>query len=203
MLLKINPSNIDPRIIKTVVDVLKNDGVIIYPTDTVYALGCNIYSNKAIEKVCRIKNIKPQKANFSFICSDLSHISDFTKPFDRSVYKLMNRNLPGPFTFILNANSAVPAIFKNHKKTIGIRIPDHTIPLNLIKELGNPIMSTSLHDEDEIVEYLTDPSEIFEKFETMVDLIIDGGYGGNQPSTVVDCTSGEPFILRQGVGILD
>src|SRR6185436_19661505 len=191
MLLKINPSNIDPRIIKTVVDVLKNDGVIIYPTDTVYALGCNIYSNKAIEKVCRIKNIKPQKANFSFICSDLSHISDFTKPFDRSVYKLMNRNLPGPFTFILNANSAVPAIFKNHKKTIGIRIPDHTIPLNLIKELGNPIMSTSLHDEDEIVEYLTDPSEIFEKFETMVDLIIDGGYGGNQPSTVVDCTSGE------------
>jgi tRNA threonylcarbamoyl adenosine modification protein (Sua5/YciO/YrdC/YwlC family) len=203
VLLKINPGNIDQRLIKTVVNVLKNDGVIIYPTDTVYAMGCDIYSNKAIEKICRIKNIKPQQSNFSFICSDLSHISDFTRPFDRSVYKMLNRCLPGPFTFILNANSAVPAIFKNHKKTIGIRIPDHAVPLSLIKELGNPIMSTSLHNDDEIVEYLTDPAEIFEKFENVANLIIDGGYGGNEPSTIVDYTGIEPTIVRQGAGIVD
>jgi tRNA threonylcarbamoyl adenosine modification protein (Sua5/YciO/YrdC/YwlC family) len=203
MLLQINPSNIDQRLIKTVVDVLKNDGVIIFPTDTVYAIGCDIYSNKAIEKISRIKNVKLEKANFSFICSDLSYISDFTKPFDRSVYKMLNRSLPGPFTFILNANNAVPSIFKNNKKTIGIRIPDHPIPSCIIKELGNPVMSTSLHDEDEITEYLTDPSEIFEKFENIVELIIDGGYGGNEPSTIVDCTGTESVILRQGAGVLD
>lgn len=203
MLLQINPSNIDQRLIKTVVDILKNDGVIIFPTDTVYAIGCDIYSNKAIEKISRIKNVKPEKANFSFICSDLSHISDFTKPFDRSIYKMLNRSLPGAFTFILNANSAVPAIFKNHKKTIGIRVPDHSIPISIIKELGNPVMSASLHDEDEIVDYLTDPAEIFEKFENIADLIIDGGYGGNEPSTIVDCTGSEPLILRQGAGVLE
>jgi tRNA threonylcarbamoyl adenosine modification protein (Sua5/YciO/YrdC/YwlC family) len=203
MFLQINPSNIDQRLIKTVVDVLKNDGVIIFPTDTVYALGCDIYSNKAIEKISRLKKVKPEKANFSFICSDLSHISDFTKPFDRSLYKILNRSLPGPFTFILNANSAVPAIFKNNKKTIGIRIPANQVPISIIKELGNPIMSASLHNEDELVDYLTDPAEIFENFETIVDLIIDGGYGGNKPSTIVDCTDGEPVILRQGAGILD
>jgi tRNA threonylcarbamoyl adenosine modification protein (Sua5/YciO/YrdC/YwlC family) len=202
MLLQINPSNIDQRLIKTVVQVLRNDGVIIYPTDTVYALGCDIYSNKAIEKICRIKNIKPQKSNFSFICSDLSHISDYTRPFDRSVYKMLNRSLPGPFTFILNANSAVPAIFKNNKKTIGIRIPDHAIPLSIIKELGNPIMSASLYDNDATTDYLTDPAEIFEKFETVVNLIIDGGYGGNEGSTIVDCTGVQPIVLRQGAGML-
>ncbi|MEO5571874.1 MAG: L-threonylcarbamoyladenylate synthase [Bacteroidia bacterium] len=203
MLLQINPSNIDHRLIKTVVDVLKKDGIIIFPTDTVYAIGCNIYSNKAIEKISRLKNVKPEKANFSFICSDLSHISDFTRPFDRSIYKMLNRSLPGPFTFILNASSAVPAIFKNNKKTIGIRIPDHQIPLNIIKELGNPIMSTSLHNEDEIMDYLTDPAEIFEKFENIVDLIIDGGYGGIEPSTIVDCTGMVSVIVRQGAGVLD
>jgi tRNA threonylcarbamoyl adenosine modification protein (Sua5/YciO/YrdC/YwlC family) len=203
MHLKINPDNIDLRKIRAVIEVLKNDGIIIYPTDTVYAIGCDIYSNKAIEKICRIKKIKPEKSKFSFICNNLSHISDFTKPFDRSVYKLLNRSLPGPFTFILNANSAVPSIFKNNKKTIGIRIPDNPIPLSIISELGNPIISTSLHDEDEIVEYLTDPAEIFEKFENMVDLIIDGGYGGNVPSTVIDCTGKESFLVRQGAGVSD
>jgi len=203
MFLQINPSNIDHRLIKEVVAVLKNNGVIIFPTDTVYAIGCNIYSNKAIEKISRIKNVRPEKANFSFICSDLSNISDFTKPFERSVYKMLNRSLPGPFTFILNANSAVPAIFKNNKKTIGIRVPDHAIPISIIKELGNPIMSASLHNEDQIVDYLTDPAEIFEKFENIADLIIDAGYGGNEPSTIVDCTSTHPVIVRQGAGTLD
>jgi tRNA threonylcarbamoyl adenosine modification protein (Sua5/YciO/YrdC/YwlC family) len=203
MFLQINSSNIDPRLIKTVVNVLKNDGIIIFPTDTVYAIGCDIYSKKAIEKIARLKNVKPEKANFSFICSDLSHISDFTKPFDRSVYKMLNRCLPGPFTFILNANSAVPTIFKNHKKTIGIRIPDHPVPISIINESGNPIMSSSLHNEDEIVDYLTDPAEIFEKFEGLVDLIIDSGYGGNEPSTIVDYTGPEPILIRQGQGILN
>jgi tRNA threonylcarbamoyl adenosine modification protein (Sua5/YciO/YrdC/YwlC family) len=203
MFLQINPSNIDHRLIKEVVAVLKKDGVIIFPTDTVYAIGCNIYSNKAIEKISRIKNVRAEKANFSFICSDLSNISDFTKPFERSVYKMLNRSLPGPFTFILNANTAVPAIFKNNKKTIGIRVPDHAIPISIIKELGNPIMSASLHNEDQIVDYLTDPAEIFEKFENIADLIIDAGYGGNEPSTIVDCTSTHPVIIRQGAGTLD
>lgn len=203
MLIQIFPNNIDQRKIKTVVEVLKNDGVIIFPTDTVYAIGCDIYSNKAIERICKIKNVKPEKSNFSFICNNLSHISDFTKPFDRSIYKLLNRSLPGPFTFILNASSAVPTIFKNHKKTIGIRVPDNKIPLSIITELGNPIMSTSLHNEDEIVEYLTDPSEIFEKFESVVDLIVDGDYGGNTPSTIIDCTGNAPVIIRQGAGLID
>lgn len=203
MLLPIYSTNIDLRKIKIVVDILKNDGVIIFPTDTVYALGCNIHSIKAIDRICKIKNKKLEKSDFSFICNDLSHISDFTKPFDRTVFKLLNRSLPGPFTFILNANNSVPAIFKNNKKTIGIRVPDHTIPLSIIKELGNPVMSTSLHNEDEITKYLTDPTEIYEKFEGIVDVIIDSGFGGNEPSTIVDCTGILPVILRQGMGVLE
>lgn len=202
MLLEINKQNIDDRKIKLAVNVLKNDGVIIFPTDSVYAFGCTIYSTKAIEKICRLKNVKLEKSNFSFICNDLSHLSDFTKPFDRSVYKLLNRSLPGPFTFILNANNAVPSIFRNNKKTIGIRVPDHAVALAIVKELGNPLMAASLHNDDELIDYITDPSEIFEKYDSTVEMIIDSGAGGNLPSTVVDCTGNAPVILRQGAGHL-
>lgn len=200
MLLEINKQNIDDRKIKSAVNVLKNDGVIIFPTDSVYAFGCDIYSTKAIEKICRLKNVKLEKSNFSFICNDLSHLSDFTKPFDRSVYKLLNRSLPGPFTFILNANNTVPSIFRNNKKTIGIRVPDHAVALAIVRELGNPLMAASLHNDDELIDYITDPSEIFEKYESAIELIIDSGVGGNLPSTVVDCTGNDPVIIRQGAG---
>lgn len=202
MLLEINKQNIDDRKIKSAVNVLKNDGVIIFPTDSVYAFGCDIYSTKAIEKICRLKNVKLEKSNFSFICNDLSHLSDFTKPFDRSVYKLLNRSLPGPFTFILNANNTVPSIFRNNKKTIGIRVPDHAVALAIVRELGNPLMAASLHNDDELIDYITDPSEIFEKYESAIELIIDSGAGGNLPSTVVDCTGNDPVIIRQGAGTL-
>ncbi len=201
MLLQILPHSIDQRKIETVVSLLNNNGVIIIPTDTVYAIACSIKSAKAFEKICRLKNVKPQKANFSFLCNDLKNISEYTRPFDRNIYKLLNKNLPGAFTFILDASNNVPVIFRNNKKTIGIRIPNHPIALRIIETLGNPLMVTSLHNADDpITDYLTDPTEIFERFENTIDIIIDSGNCGNIPSTVVNCTTTEPDIIRQGAG---
>ncbi len=203
MLLKIYPENPNPKDILQVVEVLQNGGIIVYPTDTVYGLGCDITNAKAVEKVARYKNVKVEKSNFSFICSDLSHLSDFSKPVSNPVFKLLKHYLPGPFTFILNANSNVPKYFKGKKKTIGIRIPNNPIILEIVRALGNPIMSTSIHDEDEIVEYSTDPELIHEKFMDIADLVIDGGYGDNIPSTIVDCTEEVPVVIRQGKGIFE
>jgi tRNA threonylcarbamoyl adenosine modification protein (Sua5/YciO/YrdC/YwlC family) len=185
-----------------IVEILRNDGVIIFPTDTIYGIGCDITKPKAIERVARIKNIKPEKADFSFIFYDLSHISDYCKPIPNPIFKLMKKNLPGPFTFILNANSNIPKLFRNSKKSIGIRVPDNNIIREIVRELGNPILSTSVHDEDSIIEYTTDPELIEEKFGDQVDLVIDAGFGDNHPSTVIDCTSGEPSIIRIGKGEL-
>ncbi len=203
MLLQIHPDNPNPREMKMVLECLRDGGIIIYPTDTVYALGCDIYESKAIERVCKIKGIKPEKANFSFVFYDLSHLADFTRVVDTSTYKLMKKALPGPFTFILEANSMIPKIFKSNKKTIGIRIPNNNICRSLVNQLDHPIISTSVHDEDEITEYPTDAEVIHDKYENLVDIVIDGGFGNNIASTVVDCTQGAPIILRQGMGNLE
>lgn len=203
MLIKIYPENPNPKDIKLVVDILQNGGIIVYPTDTVYGLGCDITNAKAVEKVARFKNVKVEKSNFSFICIDLSQLSDFSKPLSNQVFKLLKKYLPGPFTFILNANSNVPKYFKGKKKTVGVRIPDSPIILEIVRVLGNPIMSTSIHDEDEILEYSTDPELIHEKFKDIADLIIDGGYGDNIPSTIVDCTEDIPVLVRQGKGVFE
>lgn len=203
MLIKIYPENPNPKEISLVVDVLKNGGLIIYPTDTVYGLGCDITNAKAVEKVARFKNVKVEKSNFSFICADLSQLADFSKPISNQVFKLLKRYLPGPFTFILNANSNVPKYFKGKKRTVGVRIPDSPIILEIVRVLGNPIMSTSIHDEDDILEYSTDPELIHEKFKDIAYLVIDGGYGHNIPSTIVDCTDEVPVIVRQGKGIFE
>jgi len=200
MLLKIYPDNPSEKQIRTVAKCLNDGGVIIFPTDTIYALGCDIYKPRAIDRVAQIKGIKKQKANFSFICHDLSQLSDFTKPIRNEVFKLMKSSLPGPFTFILNANTNVPKIFQSKKKTVGIRVPDNNIPLHIIRELGNPLMSTSIHDDDEIAEYITDPELIYEKYGKMVDIVIDAGYGDNTASTIVDCTGDEIVVLREGKG---
>lgn len=202
MLLKIYPENPNARHIRMVVECLLDGGIIIYPTDTVYGLGCDIFKPKAIERIAQIKNIKVEKANFSFICHDLSQLADYSKPIPNTVFKLMRNNLPGPFTFILNASNNVPKTIQSKKKTVGIRIPGNNIPIIIVKELGNPIMSTSIRDEDRIIEYTTDPELIYEKYNKLVDIVIDGGYGDNEPSTVVDCTSDEPEIIREGKGIL-
>ncbi|GET33511.1 threonylcarbamoyl-AMP synthase [Prolixibacter bellariivorans] len=202
MLIRIYDENPNQKDILTVVDVLRNGGVIVYPTDTIYGIGCDITQPKAVERVARLKNMKPEKADFSFICHDLSHISDFSKPIPNPVFKLMKKNLPGPFTFIIQANSQVPKMFKNRKKSVGVRVPDNNIIREIVRELGNPVMSTSVRDEDEILEYTTDPELIEEKFGDLIDLVIDGGYGDNVPSTVVDCTGDVPQIIRQGKGEL-
>jgi tRNA threonylcarbamoyl adenosine modification protein (Sua5/YciO/YrdC/YwlC family) len=203
MLLRINPDKPNYDEIAQVVTCLRDGGVIIYPTDTVYGFGCDINRQRAVERVCKIKNINPEKANFSFICSDLSHLSDFTKPISTSIYKLMRKALPGPFTFIVDANNSVPKLFKSSKKTVGIRVPDNLICLEIVKQLGNPIMSSSVHDDDDLVEYTTDPELIYEKYKDKVDIVIAGGYGNNQASTVVDCSEGEFRIVRQGLGVLE
>ena len=202
MLLRIHPENPSHRQIKTVVECLQDGGVIIFPTDTIYAMGCDIYKPKALERVAQIKGIRIEKANFSFLCRDLSQLSDFAKPISNEVFKLMKSTLPGPFTYILNANNNVPRIFQSKKKTLGIRIPDNNIVSEIINELGNPITSSSIHDEDEIIEYTTDPELIYEKFEKHVDIVIDGGFGGNEPSTIIDCTGHEVLIVREGKGKL-
>jgi tRNA threonylcarbamoyl adenosine modification protein (Sua5/YciO/YrdC/YwlC family) len=203
MLLKIYNENPNPRDVRKVVDVLRAGGVIIYPTDTVYGLGCDITNQKAVEKVAQFKGIKIEKANFSFICSDLSHLSDYTKPISNTLFKLMKKNLPGPFTFILEANNNVPRYFKGKKKTVGIRVPDNNIIREIIYELGNPILSTSIRDEDEILEYTTDPELIYEKYQDIADIVIDGGYGELVPSTVIDCTGDNLEIVREGKGELE
>lgn len=196
-LIKIHPDNPNVRLIDEVVKVLRMGGVIIYPTDTVYGLGCDITNSKALERIARIKGVKLSKANFSFICSDLSSLSDYVKPIDNSIFKILKRALPGAFTFILPGGNHLPKDFK-HKKTVGIRIPDNNIARTLVKVLGNPIVSTSIKDEDEVLEYTTDPELIFEKWKNLVDIVIDGGYGGNVASTVVDLSQGEVEVLREG-----
>ena len=195
--------NPNPRDIQKIVDILRDGGIIIYPTDTVYGMGCDITNNRAVEKVARIKEIKIEKSNFSFICSDFSHLSLYTKPINNSIFKLIKKNFPGPFTFILEANNNVPKYFKGKKKTVGIRIPDNNIIRDIVSELGNPILSTSIHDEDEILEYTTDPELIHEKYKDVVDVVIDGGPGELTPSTIVDCTGNEIEIIREGKGIIE
>jgi len=203
MLLKIYPENPNPRYVQMVVECLNDGGIIIYPTDTVYGMGCHIFKSKSVERIAQIKNVKVEKSNFSFICADMKHISDFTKPFGNNIYKLMKKTLPGPFTYILNANNNVPKLFQSKKKTVGIRIPDNNIILEIVRQLGNPILTTSIYDDDDIIEYTTDPELIHEKYQQIVDIVIDGGYGDNEPSTVVDCTENEPVVIRQGKGILE
>jgi len=203
MLLKIHPETPSPRQISLVVDTLSRGGIIIYPTDTVYGIGCDIFHPKAIERIARIKNLDMEKSHFSFICYDLSHLSDFTKQIDSNVFKLLKRNLPGPFTFILQANNKVPNTFTTKKKTVGIRVPDNNIARDIVRELGHPILTTSVVTTDDIVEYFTDPGLLNETYGKLVDIVIDGGHGNNVPSTIVDCTKGEPEIIRQGLGILD
>ncbi len=188
--------------IKKVVDVLKNGGLVIYPTDTVYGLGCDITNTRALERIAKIKGVKLEKANFSFICSDLSHISDYVKQIDTATFKILKRALPGPYTFILPGNNNLPKEFKK-KTTVGIRVPDNAIALEIVRQLGNPIVSTSIHDEDAVLEYSTDPELIFEKWQNLVDIVIDGGYGDNMGSTIIDLSGFEPVVVREGKGSLD
>jgi len=202
-LLQIHPKNPEPRKISHVVDTLRAAGIIIYPTDTIYGIGCDLMNRKAIERLCQIMHIKPHKLDLSFICSDLSHISDYVKRIDTPVFKLLKKALPGPFTFILESSSRVPKILDVNKKTVGIRIPDHPIPRAIVALLTNPLITSSIKDDDHIKAYTTDPEEIYEDFKQHVDIVIDGGAGGNVPSTVVDCTQGEFTLLRQGLGDLD
>lgn len=201
MLIKIYPENPNQRDMEAVAEVLRNGGVIIYPTDTVYGIGCDINNPKAVERIVKIKKLKPKDAMFTFICSDLSHIADFAKV-SNSTFKLLKRNLPGPFTFILPGFNKVSDYFISKRKTVGIRIPDNPIPIELVKLLGNPILTTSLKDDDDVIEYTTDPELIHEKYADIVDIVIDGGYGDNSPSTIVDCTTDEPVIIREGKGVL-
>ncbi len=203
MFLKLHSENPNPRYIKMIIECLENDGVIIFPTDTIYAIGCSVNSSRALDKIARIKGIKKEKANFSFIFHDLSMLSEFTRPINNDVFKMMKRNLPGAFTFIVEANNNVPKLFKNNKKTIGIRIPDQPIITNIVRELGCPIITTSIIDEDEISGFMTDPEEINEAYKDKVDIIIDGGYGNKEESTIVDCTDNEMVIIREGKGVLE
>ena len=203
MLLKVHPENPSQRQILKACEVLQRGGVIVYPTDTVYAFGCDIYNSKAVDRIARLKGLRLKEADFSFIFSDLSQLSDYTRLVSNSVFKMMKAYLPGPYTFILPARNYIPRIFHSKKKTIGIRIPDNNIPLEIVRELGHPIMTASIHDEDELIEYTTDPGLIWDKFKNQVDAVIDGGYGKNVPSTVIDCTSEEPVVLRLGIGTVD
>ncbi len=200
--IKIYEDNPNESAIAKVVEVLKNGGLVIYPTDTVYGLGCDITNTKALERIAKIKGIKLEKANFSFICHDLSNLSDYVKQIDTSTFKLLKRALPGPYTFILPGNNNLPKEFKK-KTTVGIRIPDSCIARKIVKALGNPIVSTSIHDDDDVVEYTTDPELIFEKWQNLVDMVIDGGYGDNIGSTVIDLSGHEPLVIREGKGSLD
>ena len=203
MLVKIYPENPNQKHIRQIVDLLEAGGIIIYPTDTVYAMGCDIKANKSIEKIARFKGLNPQNPDLSLIFHDMSQLSEYTIIRDNTIFKLLKRNLPGPFTFIVQANNQIPRMFKNKKKTVGIRIPDNSIVLELVRELGRPIITTSIHDPDEIIEYTTDPELINEKYREFADIVIDGGYGKNEASTIVDCTGDEIEILRQGLGILE
>ena len=203
MLLRIYPENPDPDRIRRVADLLDQGGIVIYPTDTVYAIGCDIKAYKSIEKIARLKGQNPKNPDMSLIFSDMSQLAEYTIIIDNRIFKLLKRNLPGPFTFIVQANNQIPKMFKNKKKTVGIRMPDHRIVLELVRELGRPIITTSIHDPDEVIEYTTDPELIYEKYKDFADIVINGGYGKNEASTVVDCTTSEFTILRQGLGILE
>jgi tRNA threonylcarbamoyl adenosine modification protein (Sua5/YciO/YrdC/YwlC family) len=199
--IRLYEENPDPRRIKQVVEVLRDGGVIIYPTDTVYGLGCDINQPRAVEKICRIKGINPKKHNFSIVCSDLSHLAQYTRVISKPIFKLMKKGLPGPFTFILEANSQVPKMLHSQKKTVGIRVPNHGIPRAIVDLLGHPILSTSLlQGEEDAIEYSTDPELIFEKWQYLVDLVIDGGYGDNVGSTIIDLSGYEPVVIREGKG---
>lgn len=202
-LLKIHPQNPEMRKINRVVEVLRNGGIIVYPTDTIYGIGCDLMNRKSIERLCRVMDIKPNKLDLSFICNDLTHISEYVKNLQTPVFKVLKKSLPGPFTFILESSSKVPKILDVTKKTVGIRIPDHNIPRTIVAELGNPLITSSIKDDDKIKAYTTDPEEIYEDFKNLVDLVIDGGAGGNVPSTVVDCTDGNLILVRQGLGEID
>lgn len=197
--IRIYEENPNPKEIKKVVNILKKGGLIIYPTDTVYGLGCDITNTKALERIARIKGVKLDKANFSFICHDLSNLSDYVKQIDSTTFKILKRALPGPYTFILPGSKTLPVAFKK-KKEVGIRVPNNAIALDIVKALGNPIVSTSIRDDDTILEYTTDPELILEKWDNLVDLVIDGGYGGNQGSTIIDLSGDEPEIIREGKG---
>ncbi|NUQ24538.1 MAG: threonylcarbamoyl-AMP synthase [Saprospiraceae bacterium] len=200
MLLEINATNPDQRKILQVVEILKAGGVIIYPTDTVYALGCDITNQKAIAKICQLRGLDPAKAMLTFICKDFSQLSDYTMPIDNQIFRLLKKHLPGPFTFVFKANNSVPKLLKNKKNTVGIRIPGNPIVRALVEELGRPLLTTSLKSDDEILEYFTDPEDIYQDFGKQVDVVIDGGICGNVPSTLVDCTTGEPVVIRYGAG---
>lgn len=200
-LIDIHPKNPERRKLAEIITCLQDGGVIIYPTDTIYGLGCDLLQPKAIQRVCKIKNIKPEKINLSFICNDLSHISEYTRNLPTSTFKLMKSLLPGPYTFILEANNNVPKILDTKKKTVGIRIPDHAIPRQIVEELGNPLVTTSIKSDDQILEYTTEPEEIYEEYKNLVDIVINAGPGGNIPSTILDCTKdGEPLLVRRGLG---
>jgi tRNA threonylcarbamoyl adenosine modification protein (Sua5/YciO/YrdC/YwlC family) len=203
MLLRIHPVTPDPRQLKKVIEVLRDGGVVIYPTDGVYAFGCDITKNRAVERVAQLKGIRPEKADFSFVFDDLAHLIDYSRPVDTPVFKLLKKCLPGPYTFILNANNSVPKLFKNNKRTIGIRIPDNEICRAMVRELGNPIISSSVHDIDDVIEYTTDPELIHERYKDLVDLVVDGGYGALIPSTIIDCTGDMPELIRPGAGEVD
>ena len=202
MLLNINSDNPSSRKINQVVELLKGGGVIIYPTDTIYGLGCDIFNKKAVERICRLRNLNPQKANLTIICKSISQLSEYTAQIDNRMFKLLKRNLPGPFTFILKSSRKLPKSFDNRRKTLGIRIPDNSICQAIIEKLGNPVLSISLKSDDEVTEYLTDPYVIHEDFENLVDIVIDGGIGSNVPSTVVDISEGTAEVLREGLGEL-
>ena len=201
-LIKIYPKNPNPKDVKRVVDIIRKGGLVIYPSDTVYALGCDIRNNRALGRVAQIKGVKLEKTNFSFVCENLSNLSDYVRQIDTATFKILKRALPGPYTFILPGNNNLPTVFKK-KKEVGIRVPDNTIVQAIVHELGNPIISTSIYDEDEVIEYTTDPELIFEKWEHLVDVVVDGGYGGNVASTIIDLTGDEPILIRAGKGSLE
>jgi tRNA threonylcarbamoyl adenosine modification protein (Sua5/YciO/YrdC/YwlC family) len=202
MLLDINPQNPQTRLIAKLVEILENGGVIIYPTDTVYGIGCDITNKKAVERVAHIRGLDPGKALFSFICEDISQVSEYAAQISNDVFRVMKHNLPGPFTFILKANNKTPKILKNRKETIGVRVPDNNIIMALVKELGRPILTASLKNDDELLEYYTSAEDIYSDFGKIVDAVIDGGPGSNVPSTIIDCTGDEPLLQREGAGIL-
>ena len=204
MLLRVNDKNIPGGTIAQIVNCLKNGGIIIYPTDTVYALGCDITQARAIERICKLKNIKPEKSNFSFVCSNLSHLSEYTRAIPNHVFRVMKKALPGPYTFILEANNNVPKLLKHNKKTVGIRVPDNAICKAIVEALGNPLISTSLHDtSDDILEYFSDPETIYRQYQDEVDMVVDGGFGNIYVSTVLDCSTNEIIVVREGLGPLD
>jgi tRNA threonylcarbamoyl adenosine modification protein (Sua5/YciO/YrdC/YwlC family) len=203
MLIRIYNENPNPGHIRQVVDLLEAGGIIIYPTDTVYAMGCDIQATKSIERIARFKGMNPKNPDLSLIFHDMSQLSEYTVIRDNAIFKLLKKNLPGPFTFIVQANNQIPKMFKNKKKTVGIRIPDNNIALELVRELGRPIITTSIHDPDEVIEYTTDPELIYEKYRDFTDTVIDGGFGRNEASTIVNCTGEEIEIVRQGLGVLE